>query len=147
MGTQMAIETGGGFAGYKILAAVVAIASPLFAFFLGLQVIPLDKTDPHADTIRRLMGCATSSMVLGGPALIVLNRMAPWVFESAVSVGAMLHLPELGLLWLIAVVLLISALPGWWLVGAVMRRLATWRDKDLGQIISDAKTLADEVKP
>lgn len=146
MGHQMAIETGGSFAGYKVIAMVVAIGTPIFAFFLGIQVIPLDKDDPHTDMVRRLMGCATSSMVLGGPALVVLNRFAPWVFESAAGIGEFFHEPLIGVIWLMAVVLLLAALPGWWLVGAVMKRLASWKDKNLDQIIDDAKAIKAEVR-
>lgn len=142
-----ALETGSGFAGYKIIAGIVAFLAPVFAFVLGLQVIPLDKKDPHADAIRRLMGCATSSMVVGGVSLVVLYRLAPWTFHSAAEIGGLLGEPLIGVIWLFAVVLLLGALPGWWLVGAVMRRLATWRDKNLDQIIEDANAIKAKVRP
>ncbi len=142
----MAIETSSGaFAGYKVGGVVVAFCMPMLAFVLGLQVIPLSKADPHRDVVRRLLGCAVSSLTLGAVVLVAIYKLAPWVFDACWDVAAMFGAGPLGLIWLAAIVLLLSALPGWWLVGAVVRKVASWDGKTIGQIAQDIREEAGHV--
>ncbi len=144
---RMPIETGSGaFAGYKVAGAAVTFAMPILAFFLGLQVIPLSKADPHRDVVRRLLGCAVSSFTLGPAVLVALFKVAPWVFDACFDVFAKFGAGPLGYLWLVAVVLLLSALPGWWLVGALVREVAGWDGKSLAEIAKDVKGELDKVE-
>ena len=122
----------------KMLGFLALAMAPVVAFFLGLQVLPLDPKDPHRDAVRRIMGCVVSSLIIGLPALIYLDQHMAWVFDAAGSLATRAAMPErMGGASVMWSVLLLAALPGWWLVGAVMRRFASWRDKDLEGIAKD----------
>lgn len=140
----MAIETG---AGYKVAGAAVTFSMPILAFFLGLQVIPLSKTDPHRDVVRRILGCVVSSFTLGPVGLVAIYKLAPWVYDACFAVAEkMFDLGPLGYIWLTALVLLLSALPGWWLVGALVREVAGWDGKSLAEIAQDVSGDMEKVK-
>lgn len=142
----MAIETGSSaFAGYKLGGMAVAFAAPFLGFVLGLQVLPLSKADPHRDVVRRLLGCAVSSMTIGPCILVAIYKLAPWVFDAVWDVGAMFGGGPLGLIWLAGIVLLLSALPGWWLVGALVREVASWDGKTIAEIAQDIRSDAEQV--
>lgn len=131
----------------KLLGFVAMAMAPVVAFVLGLQILPLDAKDPHRDAVRRIMGCVVSSLMLGLPALIYMDQHMAWVFDSANSLAVRADFPErLGSASVMWSVLLLGALPGWWLVGAVMRKLASWRDKDLGAIAEDVTSVVDVVR-
>lgn len=105
---------------------VLMLGAPVLGFVLGLQVIPLNKDDPHRDLVRRLLGCVVSSFLVGLPALIWIASAHAWVFEGARLLMHQVRLPDVcGPLMVLWAVLLVSALPGWWLVGAVVKRVAS----------------------
>lgn len=138
-------HTGAVFGGYKVLSAIVAFFSPVIAFFLMLSWLPLDKADPHRDVVRRLLGCGVSSMLVGGPALIYLHEQHAWVMNAAYEVGERFGSGQLGLIWLMGSVLLSAGLPGWILVGAVMRSVAKLDGKDLPGVVRAAREMVDDM--
>ena len=104
---------------------VFMLGAPVLGFVLGLQVIPLRSEDPHRDLVRRLLGCVVSSFLVGLPVLIWVASVHAWVFEGARLLMTQVRLPEVvGPLMVMWAVLLVSALPGWWLVGALVKRAA-----------------------
>jgi len=108
-----------------LLSFLTMVGAPVLAFFLGLKFIPLDPKNPHDDVTRRLLGAAVSSFLVGGVSLVYLMQSMRWVFEAAADVMRLIHwMPEIGPLMIIFGVLLVSALPGWWFVGALVRRVA-----------------------
>jgi hypothetical protein len=136
----------GGAVTNKVLAwafgLVLMLGAPVLGFVLGLQVIPLNKDDPHRDLVRRLLGCVVSSFLVGLPALIWIASSHPWVFDGARTLMHQVHLPEVvGPLMVLWAVLLVSALPGWWLVGALVKRVASqdW-GAALGSVQGRART-------
>lgn len=138
-GIEMSAESiamaGGTTLGGKVIALVAFFVVTLVAFFLGLQVIPLDEKDPHKDVVRRLVGCAISSLVVGLPALAFMHNTMPWMYTSIAAVFNMMDIdPTYGPKLINWSILLVAGLPGWWLVGAVVRQVAGWRDKTIKQI-------------
>lgn len=131
----------------KLAGAVLFVAVPVFAVVLGLQVIPLDPKDPHRDLVRRLLGCAVSSAVVGIPVLVMLHVSFPSLFAGAASLAGLLELPpKVGPWAVVWSVFLVCALPGWWLVGAVMRHLAKeLTTKELPEIVEDVAQAVKKV--
>lgn len=138
-------HTGTAVAGYKLLAAIVTVLSPVVGFLLGLKVIPLSEKNPNSDLFHRLLGCVASSLVLGAFALVYLYHSQHWVFTSAWEIGDYVKAGEVGVIWLIGAVLLVCALPGWWLVGAVVRSMAGWEGKDVRGVLQDVGQTAAEI--
>lgn len=133
---------------HKVIALLVALLAPVVAFILGLQVLPLDPLDPHRDLVRRLMGCAVASLVFGLPTLAYIHHGWPWLWDEASTVTVRLGLDSVGGYAITWACLLVTALPGWWVVGAVMRKLASWKGKSINEIASDARaTVAEVIKP
>lgn len=135
MPTESLAVAGGATLGSKAIALAAFFLVTLVAFFLGLQAIPLDKDEPHKDVVRRLIGCAVSSLVIGIPAMAFLHNTWPWMYTSTSAVFAMMDMsPVYGPKVLNWSILLVAGLPGWWLVGAVVRQMATWRNKTIKEI-------------
>lgn len=133
---------------HKLIALLVALLAPVVAFVLGLQVLPLDPKDPHRDLVRRLMGCAVASLAFGLPMLAYLHHTWPWLWDEASAITVRMGLDSIGGYAITWACLLVAALPGWWVVGAFMRKLASWKDKTLNEIVTDAReTAAEVVKP
>jgi hypothetical protein len=121
---------------------LVLLLAPVLGFVLGLQVMPLDPAEPHKDLVRRLLGCVVSSLLLGVPGLIWLHKNMVWVFESARGLVAMMGAPEVvGPFVVMWGVLLVAALPGWWLVGRLVKRVIS---QDWDKVLDNVKS---EVHP
>ena len=119
----------------KVLSLMSFVAVSVIAFVLGVQVIPLDNTDPHRDMVRRLLGCAVSSLAIGLPALAFVQNPMPWMFSSIGEVFVMLDLPAtFGQKLITWSILLVAAIPGWWLVGSYVRQAAGWQGKTMKEI-------------
>lgn len=130
----------------KLLSVTIAIvgftAAFLLAFFLGLQLIPLDAKDPHKDLVRRLLGCAVSSLIVGLPVLIYLHYSFAWVFTSASAISELNGLgKDIGPQLVTWCVFLVAALPGWWFVGMLVRQAAGFEGKTLAQAKDDIKAM------
>jgi hypothetical protein len=130
----------------KLSVLIWILMTPLVAFALGTKVVPLDKSDPHGDAVRRIMGCFISSFVFAFGGLLALYRYAEWVYPAAAKIALSLGIPEwtggAALFWVLSI---IGALPGWWIVGPFMRWFASRRDKTITEIAEDARADAGRV--
>lgn len=83
-----------------------------------------------------------------GPVLVIALRSAwPTLFDAARDVAALYGTePALGFLFIAAPVMVGAGLPAWWIIGAVVRWLDARRNKDIGEIATDAMDLVQQVR-
>lgn len=138
--------TAGGIAGYKLVLACLPVAVSLIAFWLGLRFVPVRKGREREDIIDRVMACVVSSFVVGIPALVLLMQHWPGAFTAGEQLALRATLqPVTGFFAVTGCVLLLSSIPGPWLVAAVFLWLERRKDKDIGQIIGDVRGAAGKV--
>jgi hypothetical protein len=129
------------FASQKALLLGLPIGVSLFAWWLGMRLVPPKN---QQEALNRLVSCAVSSFVVGLPVLLLLRRHAPWVFSSALELAQAAQLdPILGFFAVIGCVLLLCSLPGPWIIVAYVKWFSRRSRKDLGQMAGD---LAGDVR-
>lgn len=124
-------------AGFKVWLFGLPIFVAIIAFWLGILAVPLSKGREVRDLVYRVMSCVVSSFLVGIPALISLKKFMPEVFTlmDELSVHAQID-PFAGFLVLAACVMLLSSLPGPWIVGSVFMFLEKQKDKPIDEVIS-----------
>jgi len=88
----------------------------------------------------RLASSIIASIVFGPPLVAFVYSRYPDVFTSARALAEASGVkPEFGLLYAGAPLLVIAGLPAWWVLGAVLRWFDKRRDKDIAEIVQDAR--------
>jgi hypothetical protein len=129
----------GAVAGKKLVLLGLPIAITLVAWVLGLRLFPPRKGREVKDMLDRLLACGVSSFVVGLPALLVLLKHAPSAFAGAQQLAIMAGVdPFIGFISLVGCVLLLSSLPGPWIVVAWVLWFQRRKGKDIGQMAADA---------
>lgn len=92
--------------------------------------------------------CTILSSVVLGPVLVVIARnWSPGLFDSARATAAMYGTdPALGFLFIAAPLMVLSGLPAWWVLGAIVRWFDKRRDKDIAEIAADAAQGVKDVR-
>ena len=84
--------------------------------------------------------CTISTSTIFGPALVIaLRSWWPNLFEAAKEIALLYGTePAFGFLFIAAPLMVIAGLPAWWLIGGVFRWLDNRKEKDIGELMSDA---------
>lgn len=141
-----AAETSAGVAiGVKsgILAAVFMMFVAVISVIVGLTIVPPTPGKEHQDIARRLSAGLLCSFTIGPFVAFKFIDWQPGFLQFWIRIVG----PENSLhayLLTAAPFLAITALPGFWVVAAVMRWFQRREDKDIGELVRDAK---DEVTP
>jgi hypothetical protein len=85
---------------------------------------------------------------LAGPFVVfAVHSWWPALFDSAKEVAKLSGAdPALGILFVGAPLLVISALPAWWIIGGLVRWFDKRKDQDLAQMAGDAAHAIKEVR-
>lgn len=130
----------GTFAGYKLALFSLPIIASLIAFWLGLRFVPLRGTDPRGDLLNRVLACFISSFVLGIPALVLLVQHWPGAFEAGIRLAEMAALPAIaGFFAVTGCVLVVSSIPGPWVVAWVFLWLKRSEGKDIAEMAGQVR--------
>ena len=128
-------STGAGIALVKYVG-VQAIVS-LSAVVLGFLVL---RPKSAAEALVRII-CTVIASFMFGPLLVsVVHSFWPSLFTSALEVSR-LDGSNTGILYITAPLQIIAGLPAWWIVGAYVRWFDKRKDKDLGDLISDMRSV------
>lgn len=92
--------------------------------------------------------CSIFTAALLGPLLVVaLHSWWPSLFDSARIIAVMYGgEPAWGVLAVVCPVMVLSGLPAWWVIGAIVLWLEHRRDKDFGELVHDALEIAKQVR-
>lgn len=92
--------------------------------------------------------CTIFSSVILGPVLVVMARSWwPDLFESAKAVAVLYRSdPALGFLFIAAPLMVMAGLPAWWIIGGIVRWFDKRRDKDIGEMATDAVAIVHDVR-
>jgi hypothetical protein len=87
--------------------------------------------------------CTVLASVIMGPALVVVLRWWwPALFGAARDIALLYGTePALGFLFIAAPLMVVAALPAWWVIGACVRWLEQRKGKDVGVLVRDAADL------
>lgn len=140
MPTETAAAAGGALLklfGAPLLGSIGAIA-------LGF-VILWPRTVKEA--LSRFICTLLFSMFFGPVLVIAVRAYYPNTFEIAREVAALYGVePAFGFLFVAAPLMAAAGLPVWWVMGAFMRWFDNRRDKDIGQMATDAVDTVKAVK-
>lgn len=83
-----------------------------------------------------------------GPVLVIALRSTwPTLFDSARDIAVLYGTePAFGFLFIAAPVMVGAGLPAWWIVGAMVRWLNARKNKDIGELASDAMNVVNQVR-
>ncbi len=130
----------GTFAGYKLALFAMPIVASLIAFWLGLRFVPLRREDPHGDIINRVLACIVSAFLLGIAALVALMHHMPRAFDAGTALALVAGLPPIaGFFAITLCVFVVCSIPGPWLLAAVFLWLQRRKDKDIAELVQDAR--------
>jgi len=126
-----------------IAAAAGAVVVSIVATSAGLVVMPPDSRNPGLDIARRFAGGLFTSFTIGP---IVAIKAFEW-WPSYLTMWQT-TLGDLHPLWPFFIgacpFIAASALPGFWVVAAVLRWFHRRADKDVGELIQDARSIAQK---
>lgn len=132
----------GGAALAKLLGWPVIIGAVTAA--LGMLLL-WPKTMMEGFT--RLVVTILSSSFIGPFFVFWLHGWKPGLFTSAKQIATEAGIdPLYGLLLVSAPLLVMSGLPAWWILGAIVRWFDNRRGKDIGELVHDAKETLKEVR-
>jgi len=123
-------------------ASLAAVAVSVLAVCLGFSVVPLKAGDEHRDAVRRLAGGLLCSFMLGFPLAFKAIDQFPWLMSPWQRMLPDSH-PLMVYLAAASPFLAITAVPGFWIVAAVMRWFTNRADKDAGELLADARKLRE----
>lgn len=145
--TEPATAVAGGVAGYKLALLTLPVVAAIAGFWLGIRYVPLRKGQELADVTNRMTACAASSLLVGIPALMLLQHYMPGAFVAMQQLAVLAGLPSgVGVLTLFFCVFLLCSIPGPWVVAAVFLWLERRKGKDIGELVSEVRGLAVEKK-
>lgn len=120
-------------------AVAAAVASALgFAFMW-----------PHTkkEAFWRFFVTLLSSFFLGPLLVIGARAFMPSLFDAARAIAVEYGTdPSFGIVFISAPLLVVSALPSWWILGALVRWLDKRKAQDLGEIVHDAAEMVREAR-
>jgi hypothetical protein len=120
-------------------AVAAAVASALgFAFMW-----------PHTkkEAFWRFFVTLLSSFFLGPLLVIGARAFIPSLFDAAKAIAIDYGTdPSFGIVFISAPLLVMSALPSWWILGALVRWLDKRKAQDLGEIVHDAAEMVREAR-
>ncbi|WP_338847888.1 hypothetical protein V8J88_03800 [Massilia sp. W12] len=138
----MTIESAAGAAGLKALGAATCAAGLATAAGFALM---WPKTPREA--FARFALAFTTSITVGSGAVLWLYDARPGAFASARAVAGLFGAaPEYGYLVLAGIVMAASALPAWWIGGAVSRWFERRKDQDVAEMLHDAAATVNDVR-
>lgn len=95
----------------------------------------------------RLTCTIMSSAIIGPFVVIAVHTWWPSLFTSAASVAGLYGSdPAMGFLFVAAPMLVMSGLPAWWIIGAIVLWLDKRRGKDIGELAHDAAAAVHDVR-
>jgi len=126
----------------KYFGLQVAAAGAVAAALGFLVLWPKSRREGFARLVVTIM----CSMVVGPVLVTALHAKMPDLFASAKTVAEMSGLdPAMGLMFVTSPLLVAAGLPGWWVVGGIVRWFEKRRDKDAGEMMQDAADTARSV--
>lgn len=92
--------------------------------------------------------CTILFSTIFGPLLVIALRSTwPALFDAARDVAVLYGTePAFGYLFIAAPLFVCAGLPAWWIVGAVVRWFDKRKNKDIGELASDAVALVNQVR-
>lgn len=137
----MAAETGAGVAfGLKagILGGAAMLIVSALAVAVGLTVVPPTPGKERLDIARRLAAGLLCSFMLGPYLAYQFIELHPGFLAFCLRLVGPEH-SLIAYLWIAAPFLALTALPGFWIVAALMRWFQAREGKDIVDLINDAK--------
>jgi hypothetical protein len=146
---NMAAETGAGIAfGLKsgLLSGAFLLIVSVVSVVVGLTIVPPVPGREHQDIARRLAAGLLCSFTLGPYLAFKFTELQPGFLQFWLR---MLGEGNALLAYLMAAApfLALTALPGFWIVAALMRWFQKREGKDIGELVRDAKATTSEVQP
>lgn len=124
-------------------ASLAAICVSVVAVILGFTVVPLKPGDEHRDAARRLAAGLLCSFTLGPALAFKAIDWWPWLMTPWQRMLEGQHI-----LWqylaTAAPFIAMTAVLGFWIVAAVMRWFTNRADRDIGQLVHEAREAAKE---
>ena len=121
----------------------VPLIAGSLAAAMGFMVLwPNSKREAFARFATSIISSATL-----GPLLVVwLRANNPGLFDAAKAVAVLYGADNtIGFLFIAAPIMVVAGLPSWWIIGAFVRWFDNRKDKDIGQMIKDAKSTVKEM--
>lgn len=138
--TEPTTAAAGGIAGYKLALFSLPVIASLLAFWLGLRFVPLRSEDPRGDMLNRVLACLVSGFAIGVPLLVMLMQHMPGFFAAGVQLALMAELPAVaGFFVITGCVLVVSSMPGPWIVAAVFIWLERRKGKDIAEMAQEVR--------
>ncbi|WP_454735350.1 hypothetical protein [Cupriavidus necator] len=133
-------------AGGTLLAKLVGWPIIIGAVTAALGMLVLwPKT--MLEGFTRLVVTILSSSIIGPFFVFWLHGWKPELFASAKQIATEAGIdPLYGLLLVSAPLLVMSGLPAWWVLGAIVRWFDKRKGQDIGELIHDAKETIREVR-
>jgi hypothetical protein len=128
----------GGVVIWKAIGGLLGIG--IIASGLGFMVL-LPKTPKEA--ALRAIATMAGSALLGPLFVAAAYSKYPGIFTSGIELAKHFGMePWLGMFMVAAPLLAMAGLPFWWILGACVLWFDKRKDKDMGEMISDARSTA-----
>lgn len=131
-------------------AAGTATSYGILKFILGHTVAAAVATalgfllvQPRSprEAMVRIFSTLFSSFIFGPIAVAYIHLNYPGIFESAAAAAASEGMVGLGEMYVSWPIVVLCGLPAWWIMGWVMRWFDNRKDKDFGQVVSEASVI------